>query len=107
MNENGKRFSEMIYDRVLLQITRKVLGSFCESHGSNSLPENKILPLTREYFALASDPNEGKSTGGEITSKFARWEEFGDVHELLRGQKGRQVQFVVIEQALASVATIV
>ena len=99
VNKNGKRFSEMIYDRVLLQITRKVLGRFCEFHGSNFLPEDKILPLTKEYFALASDPNEGKSIGIEITSKFARWEEFGDVHELLRGQKGRQIQFVVIEQS--------
>ena len=98
VNENGKRFSEMVYDLVLLQTTRKVLGRYCESSGTEVLPECEIMGLTTEYFAMASDPNEGKETGTEITRKFARWEDFGDVHELLRGQKGRQVAFVVIEQ---------
>ncbi len=98
VNENGKRFSEMVYDLVLLQITRSVLSEFCDTSGSQVLPENQILTLTTNYFSLARDPNTGKEMGTEITKKFARWEDFGDVHELLRGQKGRQIAFVVIEQ---------
>jgi CRISPR-associated endonuclease/helicase Cas3 len=99
VNVKGNPYSEMIYDRVLLQATRKVLSNYLESSGSHILPENKILGLTVEYFSLASDPTVGKDIGSEITEKFARWEDFGDIHELLRGQKGCQIAFVVIEQS--------
>lgn len=98
-NENGRPYSEMIYDRVLLQATRKVLNQYCENSGCSLVPESQILRLTTEYFSLASDPETGKDDGKEITEKFAQWEDFGNVHELLRGQKGRQISFVVIEQA--------
>ena len=53
---------------------------------------------------MASDPQSGKDKGEDITQKFAAWEHFGDVHELLRGQQGRQIAFVVIEQAPELVA---
>ena len=93
-DENGKEFSSRIYDKFLLQETRRVLDEFTSTSG-NSIAENRVLELSTRYFELASN---GKDTGIEITKKFARWEDFGDVRKLLRGDQNEQVSFLVIQQ---------
>lgn len=83
----GRRFSEMIYDRVLLGVTREVL------EGVDLLPEDRVLDLSRRYFAALK---ARKDTGAELTQGFARWEDWPqDIHTLLRGEQREQVCFVV------------
>ena len=88
VGDNGRQFSLMIYDQVLLQTTRTVLGD------SATLPEEDILPLTEAYFEiLKRELNHGEA----FTKAWARWEDTESVRSLLRGDS-EQVTFVVVER---------
>lgn len=86
-SRNGRRFSELVYDPVLLGVTRETL------EGIASVPEDQVLDLSRRYFAALK---ARKDTGADLTRGFARWEDWPqDIHTLLRGEQREQVCFVV------------
>lgn len=89
VNENGKRYSDMIYDSVHLQVTRELL------HGLESLVEEDVLPHAERYFQELS---KRKNSGGEHLQRFIHWQEGVPVHELLRGKEKFQFTFLVMEQ---------
>ena len=88
-NDRGSTFSEMIYDPVLLQATRRVLA-------------DKLIFLEEEIYGLAEsyfhELRMVKDTGRDVTEAWASWTEMDPVRELLRGKSTKQVQFLVIEQ---------
>lgn len=83
----GRHYAKMIYDPVLLGITRDVL------EGIETVGEEAILGLSRRYFAVVK---ERKNIGQDITDAFARWGEMPNVHTLLRGEKGEQIAFLIL-----------
>lgn len=87
--QNGHRFSEMIYDPVHLQETRRII------EGIDRVEEEQILELANRYFAALS---EKKNLGVEHLERFARWEEDEPVQTLLRGEEKEQLVFLVLEQ---------
>jgi len=86
---NGRRFSEMIYDPIHLQETRRVINRV------QQVKEEDILPLIQSYFLALS---EKKNLGNEHVDRFARWEEDDPVRELLRGKERKEFTFLVLEQ---------
>lgn len=89
VDEEGERYSEMIYDPVHLQATRDLVENVTE------VPEEDVLELSSSYFqGLFSK----KDTGNVHLMRFARWQEDLPVHELLRGREKRQYTFLVIQQ---------
>ncbi|MFO1429528.1 MAG: CRISPR-associated helicase Cas3' [Candidatus Competibacteraceae bacterium] len=94
LSTKGKRYAEMIYDLDLLSITHQTLENV------EAVGEEGVLALSRRYFALVK---ERKSIGKEITQAFANWKQIPDIHALLRGEKRKQVAFLVLsteDQAL-------
>ena len=88
MDENEKRYSDMIYEEVNLSITRRLLENI------ESMPESETLSISESYFQQLS---EARNTGSEHLEKFAYWENDTPIRELLRGKK-EQHTFLVIEQ---------
>lgn len=88
LDDNEKRYSEMIYDRVHLDVTRQIIRD------RKNIAENDTLEISEKYYDLLS---RKKDTGKENLERFAYWEENISVHELLRGNK-KQHTFLVIEQ---------
>ncbi len=87
MNTGGRDYASMIYDTVLLDITREVLAQHPEQ-----LSEKAVLGVGQAYFDLVK---ARKNTGTEITRAFAYWEEMPDVQTLLRGRI-QQISFLVL-----------
>jgi CRISPR-associated endonuclease/helicase Cas3 len=90
----GRKYAEMVYDRILLDATRQVLD------GLETVAEEQVLALSRRYFALL---RERKDLGQDLTEAFARWGELADIQRLLRDTPGKQIAFLVLteeEQAL-------
>lgn len=87
--KNGHRFSEMIYDTVHLQETRRIIESIA------LVEEEQILDLANRYFSALS---EKKNLGAQHLERFARWEEDAPVQTLLRGEENEQLVFLVLEQ---------
>jgi CRISPR-associated endonuclease/helicase Cas3 len=86
-DDSGREFAGMIYDTILLQVTRQVLGD------REVIDEEAVFPLTTDYFArLARE----KDTGEGETRRWARWEEMTAVRKLLRGEQRTQIAFVVV-----------
>ena len=79
----------MIYDPVLLDITRETLAEVPETVG-----EESVLALSRHYFDLVK---ARKNTGADLTEAFARWSAMPDIHTLLRGG-AEQIAFLVLEE---------
>lgn len=94
-NANGRPYCQFIYDKVLLKETRSVLDEHSKVIQSDVIPERDIFGLTNRYYERITTK---KDLGQSVTEKFARWKELPDIHELLRGKKGLQHTFVVIEQ---------
>ncbi|MBM4330973.1 MAG: CRISPR-associated helicase Cas3' [Deltaproteobacteria bacterium] len=88
-NEKGKRYSDMVYDDVHLQITQQLTEEITE------IEERDILPFADRYFEMLTAK---KNTGIEHLKKFARWEEDKSVKELLRGEEREKYTFLVIKQ---------
>ncbi len=88
-NTNGRDYAGMVYDSVLLDITREALADVPETVG-----EDAVLDLSHRYFALIK---ARKNTGAELTKAFARWEEMPDMHTLLRGG-AEQIAFLVLAE---------
>ena len=89
VDEEGEKYSEMIYDPVHLQVTRDLIENVTE------VPEEAVLELSNSYFqGLFSK----KDTGGIHLTRFSRWQEDLPVHELLRGKEKMQHTFLVIQQ---------
>ena len=89
VSKKGRRYSEMIYDEVSLQVTRKLLESF------SVIKEDDVLPVSDQYF---KELDGLKDTGKVHLDRFAQWQEDVSVRELLRGKYREQYSFLVIEQ---------
>ncbi len=89
VDEEGNRYSEMIYDCIHLQVTRELLEDVLE------VPEEKVLKLSYQYFQKLFGK---KDTGYQHLKRFARWQDDESVQELLRGKKKIQYTFLVIQQ---------
>jgi len=87
VNEQGRRYSDMIYDDVHLQVTRQLTNSDIE--------EKDILPLANCYFEMLAAK---KDTGKKHLERFVRWQEDESVGELLRGKEQEKYTFLVLEQ---------
>jgi CRISPR-associated endonuclease/helicase Cas3 len=89
IDEEGNRYSEMIYDPTHLQVTRDLINGIPE------VLEEDVLELSNLYF---KELFAKKDTGGIHLKRFARWQEDLPVHELLRGKERIQHTFLVIRQ---------
>ena len=89
VNEQGKRYADMIYDDVHLQSTWQLIAKQSE------IKEKDILQLANHFFELLS---RKKDTGMKHLERFARWQEDEPVRELLRGKEQIKHTFLVIEQ---------
>jgi len=87
INNQGRRYSEMIYDDVHLQVTRQLI--------KENIDEKDILPFATKYFEMLS---KKKDTGLIHIERFAKWQEDDTVRELLRGKEREKYVFIVIEQ---------
>lgn len=86
-NEQGKRYSDMIYDDVHLCVTRQLINKDIE--------EKDILALATQYFERLSAK---KDTGIKHFERFARWQEDDPIRELLRDKERKKYIFLVMEQ---------
>ncbi len=89
VNKKGRRYADMIYDAVHLQVTRQL------TEGKIEIEERYILQLANKYFELLS---KRKDIGTKFLEKFARWQEDETVKELLRGKEREKYTFLVLEQ---------
>jgi CRISPR-associated endonuclease/helicase Cas3 len=95
VNENGKYFADMIYDKVHLQETWAIIQRYQQETGKDTVEEENILQLTESYFqALASK----KDTGEQWLQDFAYWRECEPIREILRGKDIGEHEFLVIKQ---------
>jgi CRISPR-associated endonuclease/helicase Cas3 len=86
----GRRYSELVYDPVLLGVTREILD------GIDRLDEDQVLALAKRYFATLK---ARKDTGARLTQDFAYWREWTqDIHTLLRGEQREQICFIVPDE---------
>jgi CRISPR-associated endonuclease/helicase Cas3 len=88
VNAKARDYAQMIYDPVLLDISREVLRNKMEVIG-----ENEVFALGQQYFELV---RQRKNTGADLTRAFAYWEEMPDVKTLLRDYI-EQVTFLVLD----------
>jgi CRISPR-associated endonuclease/helicase Cas3 len=86
-NEQGTRYSDMIYDDVHLNVSRQLTEKDTE--------EKDILPLTDCYFKMLAAK---KDTGKKHLERFVRWQKDESVRELLRGKQQEKYTFLVLEQ---------
>lgn len=89
VNNKGRRFSEMIYDEVALQVTRRLL------EGREFVREEEVLDISTLYF---QELNQRKDTGQVHLDKFAHWQPDLSVRELLRGPEIEKYAFLVLHQ---------
>jgi CRISPR-associated endonuclease/helicase Cas3 len=89
VDDRDRAYAEMIYDAVLLQATRRVLGDLCV------VDEERVFELAGAYF---QELHREKDTGEQVTRAWASWDELDPVRELLRGPESRQESFLVVEQ---------
>lgn len=92
VDEEGKRYSEMVYDSVHLEATRDL------TEGAVEVPEENVLELANCYFQKLLYK---KDTGYVHLKRFARWQEDDPVHELLKGKQKIQHTLLVIQQDLS------
>jgi len=88
-NKQGKRYADMIYDDVHLNVTRQLL------EGLSMIEEKEVLPFANQYFEMLTAK---KDTGMKHLKRFARWQEDKTVRELLRGKEREKYTFLVLEQ---------
>lgn len=89
VNEQGRRYSDMIYDDIHLQVTRQL------TEKTKEIEEKDILFLANCYFEMLAAK---KDTGKEHLEKFARWQEDKSIQELLRGKEREKHTFLVLKQ---------
>ena len=88
VNENGRDFAGMIYDKYSLQETHKALDK------RETIREEEIYDLCSTYFRALGK----RDTGKDITENFAYWREIPSVRELLRGKEREKYEFVVADE---------
>ena len=89
VNEQGNRYSQMIYNPIHLQETRELLKE------KDKILEEEILNLAEDYFASLAVK---KDTGKKHLYSFAYWQEDISVREILRGPEIEQYTFLVLEE---------
>ena len=94
LKDEGRRYSEYIYDEVHLQVTRALLDSYL-SKGTDEILEENIFSLTKQYF---EDLYIKKDRGNLHLERFARWKEDVSVRELLRGKEKMEYTFLVLSE---------
>lgn len=89
-DDGGRAFAPRIYDPILLQATRVVLGNLSE------VAEEGIFPLISAYYRELLDK---KDQGERHTTAWIYWQEMeSPIRILFRGEEAEQLSFVVIEQ---------
>jgi CRISPR-associated endonuclease/helicase Cas3 len=86
-DDTDRSFAAMVYDKILLQATRQLLGNL------DAIDEENVLEFTRRYFQNLS---EQKDIGEAITRAWLKWEETPSARTLLRGKQPPQVTFLVL-----------
>ncbi|MEA3313645.1 MAG: CRISPR-associated helicase Cas3' [Caldisericota bacterium] len=89
VNAKGKRYVDMIYDDVHLQVTRQLIEKKTE------IEEKDILPLANRYFEMLFIR---KDKGMKHLERFAKWQEDEPIKELLRGKEREKYTFLVLKQ---------
>lgn len=89
VDDKGKRFADMIYDEVSLQVTRHLIENVAV------VKEEEVLALSDRYFEKL---DRQKDTGQIHVQRFAQWQEDLPVRELLRGKEREKYTFLVMEQ---------
>ncbi|MCD5397735.1 CRISPR-associated helicase Cas3' [candidate division NPL-UPA2 bacterium] len=89
VNGKGKRYADMIYDDVHLQVTRQL------TERKTDIEEKDVLPIANRYFEMLSIR---KDKGMKHLERFARWQDGEPVQELLRGKEREEYTFLVLEQ---------
>lgn len=87
VDDNSKRYADMIYDDVHLNVTRQLIHSEIE--------EQNILEYTAKYFQLLS---ERKNLGEKILEDYVEWENTVSIRELLRGPQKKENTYIVIKK---------
>ncbi len=98
VDEDNRRYSDMIYDDVHLNVTRKLLENITKTMEHGIVPEfleEEVLDYTERYF---EELTWSKDTGQIHLERFARWQDDISVRELLRGKEKYQYTFLVLEQ---------
>lgn len=88
-NENTRRYSELIYDPVHLQITRSILET------TKVIEEPDVLALSDQYFQGLA---QAKESGRVLLEQFVRWLPHPPIREWLRGKQHLHYILVVVEQ---------
>jgi CRISPR-associated endonuclease/helicase Cas3 len=87
-SSNGKPFSSMIYDSILLQETKAVLSELTE------LPEEKTFVISTDYFERIRNK---KDIGLDLLKQWAYWGEPLNVAKEL-GKDNQKYDFVVLSE---------
>lgn len=86
VNERNRPYAEMIYDPLLLDMTRDGIGDL------DDIGEEQVLSLSHRYFTTIK---QRKDTGRRHTHNYAYWDEpEQDIHGLLRGEQREQNCFL-------------
>ena len=88
-NDNGRSFCKMIYDKILIAETIRVLEH------REIIPEEEIYLTCAKYFQQLM---VRKNLGEKVTRDLAYMERHEDIHTLLRGKNRKKYEFIVIEQ---------
>ena len=87
---SSRSFAAQIYDPILMQETRRVLG------GREAVDEEEVHALNCRYFDLLRDK---KNLGAKHVEDWLDWRETESVQRLFRGVQRPQLAFVVVDQA--------
>jgi len=87
-NENGKIFSNFVYDSILLEKTKLLLSEY------NDIEEKQIFIIVKKYFSLLK---KSKDIGQLNVENWAYWKQVLDVKKLLRGDN-KKYDFIINSQ---------
>jgi len=89
LNENGRAFSNFVYDSILLEKTATILSKV-----GKIVSEEEIFPLVTNYF---SEIKKSKNIGEAEAEAWVYWEKDLNVKQMLRGDN-QKFSFIVSSQ---------
>lgn len=89
--EEDKRYSDFIYDKVHLAVTRELLRGYSE------VLEEDVFEFSERYF---NELSTKKDIGQIHLDNFAKWQDDISVKELLRGKEKLEYTFLVLSEDL-------
>jgi len=88
INQNGKKFSDFVYDKTLLEKTSMVLSN------KDNINEEDIFQEVQEYYQKIKN---SKDSGKNNAEKWAFWQDELDIKKLLRNNNSKY-NFIVVSQ---------